>query len=92
MVTSGLKIVNLTQNGRLETAATQTKPTFPAERYANVGFKTLDFPLVRTRRLRLYSREFYSPGLKLTQVSSAVPLRQMWSIYLKIAVNSGDRL
>ncbi|WDD31705.1 hypothetical protein PQG02_23875 [Nostoc sp. UHCC 0926] len=52
-------IVNLARNGRLETASTQTKPT-------SVGFKTLYFLLIRAGGLRLCSREFYSPKLKLT--------------------------
>ncbi|MBD2681789.1 MULTISPECIES: hypothetical protein [Nostoc] len=35
--------VNLTRNGRLETASTQTKPAY-------AGFKSLNFPLVRVVR------------------------------------------
>ncbi|AFZ19163.1 hypothetical protein [Allocoleopsis franciscana] len=48
----------------VETAAIQTKPAY-------AGFKTLVFPLVHAGGLRFYSREFHSPGLKLTPM---VPL------------------
>ena len=53
----------------VETAAIQTKPAY-------AGFKTLVFPLVRAGGLRFYSRQFHSPGLKLTPMADAVPLQK----------------
>ncbi|WP_375491732.1 hypothetical protein [uncultured Nostoc sp.] len=49
--------VNLTRNGRLETASTQTKATDP-------GFQNLDLSLVRRGGQCQCSREFHSPGQK----------------------------
>ena len=59
--------VNLTVSLAVETAATQTKPAY-------AGFSNLDFPLVRAGGLGFYSRDFQSPGLKLTPMGNAVPL------------------
>ncbi|MEH2028836.1 MAG: hypothetical protein V7K67_03990 [Nostoc sp.] len=60
--------VNLTGNGRLETTSIQTKATDP-------GFQTLNLTLVCGGGQCQYSREFYEPGLKLTPISNAAPLR-----------------
>ena len=40
----------------VETAAIQTKPAY-------AGYKNFDFSLVRVGGLRLFRREFHSPGL-----------------------------
>jgi hypothetical protein len=54
----------------VETVATQTKP-------ASAGFKNLDFLLVRAGGLCFCSREFYSPGLKLTPMDIIMPLQKL---------------
>ncbi|MEP0877569.1 hypothetical protein NDA00_17310 [Funiculus sociatus GB2-M2] len=51
----------------VKTAATQTKP-------ACAGSKSLNFPLVRAGGLGFCSREFHSPGLKLTPMGNAMSL------------------
>jgi hypothetical protein len=52
-------------NWAVLTAATQTKPAY-------AGFNNLASPLVRAGGLRLYSREFHLPGLKLTPMVIAI--------------------
>jgi hypothetical protein len=59
--------VNLTQNGRLETASTRN---FTHLR----GFQNLDLTLVRAGGLCLCSREFHSP-IKLTPMGMPCPYR-----------------
>ncbi len=55
----------------VKTAAIQTKP-------ACAGSKTFDFPLVRAGGLGFCSRDFQSPGLKLTPMGTeALPLRKI---------------
>ncbi|HLO84011.1 MAG TPA: hypothetical protein VK203_03210, partial [Nostocaceae cyanobacterium] len=59
--------VNLTKNGRLETASTQARRIAASRREGHLrGFENLDFSLVRVGGLGLYSHEFYSLGLKFT--------------------------
>jgi hypothetical protein len=64
-------------------AAWRLKPQLYKHAPACAGYKASDFTLVRrtfgalTRNggLRFYSREFHSPGLKLTPMDNIVPLR-----------------
>ncbi|WP_334945101.1 hypothetical protein [Nostoc sp.] len=64
---------------------TRLYPPFLRNAKGERGLRILDFVLVHGGGLCLCSREFYSPWLKLTRMSNAVPL-PAWSIYLKIAV------
>ncbi len=82
--------VNLRLKGRLETARQVLLPKGDAARTSRRsrpthwlvytgkthlrGLRNLDLTLVRAGGLRLCSREFYSPRLKLTRMSIAVPL------------------
>ncbi len=63
----------------VETAATQTKPAY-------AGFKTLDFPLVREGGLCLCSREFHSPGLKLTRMGKAFAPTRCVALFNEIGI------
>jgi len=66
--------VNL-RNWAVETASTHTKP-------ACAGLGRFDFPLVRVGGLCFCSREFYSPGLKLTHIGIAVSLQRLINVLI----------
>src|SRR4028118_34116 len=63
----------------VKTAATQPKPAY-------AGLRNFDFPLVRAGGLGFYSRDFQSPGLKLTPMHSCAPLLCEWLGYLPLGL------
>ncbi len=64
--------------------AVETAQRQQAHKYApaSAALKTLDFTLVRAGGLSFYSREFHSPGLKLTPMDVILPLQKLYCTQL----------
>ena len=63
--------------GRLKPQLQKQNPPARVTLREGFAYRTVDFPSVRDGELCLYSREFHSPGLKLTPMHGGAPLREL---------------